>query len=273
MVALESLTEQQLDALSLNQLVGRMDAFLLDIFQKRAAPSAVQVLPAKLPSQLMSCDLVLRHPEDKQRRIAYQAFSFLLQLEFNMSACGISNKLLFGVNHNPQNWFNPMFRLQEGVLHQYHLIGSRISFEIFMDLLHLIETGELLKPYKKSKIKAFRRWIVGAHTPFRYYGHILVRAYEFDRSHRSPVVHGASPLPRQLLRLGDHDDALANEALQLVNLMSNVWTPLLELSSGTRPNQMQIDVGMHEWFDAYMHGTEDDITRVLNGLLQVILQD
>ena len=272
MVTLESLTEQQLDSHSLAELVSRMDAFLLDIFQKRALP-VPQIIPAKLPSQLMSCDLVQRHPEDTQRRIAYQTFSFLLQLEFNMSACGISNKLLFGVNHNPQNWFNPMFRLQEGVLHQYHLIGSRISFEIFMDLLHLIETGELLKPYKKSKIKAFRRWIVGAHTPFRYYGHILVRAYEFDRSHRSPVVHGASPLPRQLLRLGDHDDALANEALQLVNLMSNVWTPLLELSSGTRPNQMQIDVGMHEWFDAYMHGTEDDITRVLNGLLQVILQD
>jgi hypothetical protein len=268
MVTLDSLTEQQLDAHSLEELVNRMDAFLLDIFQKRALP-VHQILPAKLPSQLMICDLVRRHPEKKQRRIAYQTFSFLLQLEFNTTALGISNKLLFGVDHNPENWHSPMFRLQEGVLHQYHLIGSRISFEIFMDLLHLIETGELLKPYKKSKIKAFRRWLLGSQTPFRYYGHILVRAYEFDRSHRSPVVHGASPLPRQLLRLGGHDSALANEALLLVNLMSNVWAPLVELSSGKRPNQMQLGDEMRDWFNAYMHGTEDDITRVLNELLQV----
>jgi hypothetical protein len=271
-VALQNLTELQLDGLTLSQLTERMDNFLLDIHNKKTPPG-LHVFPPRLPSQLLSCSLVNRYPDQAQRRIAYQAFSLLLQLELNMSACGISNKLLFGVNHNPENWRNPMFRLQEGVLHQYHLIGSRISFEIFMDLLHLIETGELLKPYKKSKIKAFRKWLLGSQTPFRYYGHILVRAYEFDRSHRSPVVHGASPLPRQLLRLGDHDGALANEALQLVNVMSNVWTPLLELSSGRRPNQMQLGDGMREWFDAYMHGTEDDVTRVLNELLQVIQEN
>ncbi len=269
MAMLAPLTEQQLDLHSLEELVRRMDAFLLDIFQKRALP-VPQIIPAKLPSQLMSCDLVQRHPEDTQRRIAYQTFSFLLQLEFNMSACGISNKLLFGVNHNPENWHNPMFRLQEGVLHQYHLIGSRISFEIFMDLLHLIETGELLKPHKKSKIKAFRRWLLGSQTPFRYYGHILVRAYEFDRLHRSPVVHGASPLPRQLLLLGAHDSALANEALQLVNVMSNVWMPLIDLASSRKPAQMQIGDDMKEWFKAYMSGTDAELTQVLTNLLSAI---
>lgn len=266
---MNELTDGELDALSLTQLVDRMDEFLINVYEQRT-PAPLRVIPPRLPGQLMATQMVVVLSEDIRRRIAYCTYSFLLHLEMNVTGSGIANKLLYGVDHDPANWSNPFFRLNEGVLYQYQLVGSRITFEVFMDLLCLIGTGDDCPTPGKSKIKGFKKWILKTNTPFKYFGHVLLAAYQFDRAHRSPVVHGASKLPRRMLLMGQHDSNLANETLGLVNFMSNVWAPLIELASNQRSHMMHIGSAPQGWFDAYMSGDEGAIQQALEQLLESV---
>lgn len=266
---MNELSDDELDALSITQLVDRMDEFLIAVYEQRT-PAHLRIIAPKLPSQLMATQMVVELNEEIRRRIAYCTYSFLLHLEMNMTGCGIANKLLYGLDHDLANWSNPFFRLNEGVLYQYQLVGSRITFEVFMDLLCLIGTGEDCPTPGKSKIKGFKRWILKANTPFRYFGHVLFAAYQFDREHRSPVVHGASKLPRRMLCMGRHDSNLANETLALVNFMSNVWMPLIEVASNRRPNMMHEGSAPRDWFVAYMSGDDVLIQQVLEKMLESV---
>jgi hypothetical protein len=267
---MKELSNSELGALPLDQLVDRMDEFLQNIYDQRN-PLPVRVQVAKLPTQLIATPMVTSLDEGLKRHIAYSAYSFLLHLEMNLTGCGIANQLLYGPKHDAQSWSDPFFRLNDGVLYQYQLVGSRITFEVFMDLLSLIGTGRMCPTRGHSKIKGFRNWILNDKTPFRYFGHVLLAAYEFDRKHRSPVVHGASELPRRMLRMESNGSNLTNETLTLTNFMSNVWLPLLEICSHRKPTMMHIGSAPKEWFDSYMHGDEVAMQSALEQMLATVI--
>lgn len=263
---MKELSNNELNALSLDLLVVRMDEFIKNIHDRRN-PLPIRSHAAKLPSQLIATPMVVALDEGLKRNIAFSAYSFLLHLEMNLTGCGIANQLLYGPNHDPKNWSDPFFRLSDGVLYQYQLVGSRITFEIFMDLVCLIGSGQQCPTPGKSKIKGFRNWILQNKNPFRYFGHVLLAAYEFDRKHRSPVVHGSSQLPRRMLRMEQHDSNFVNEALALVNFMSNVWPPLIDICSNQKPSMMHIGSAPEYWFNSYMHGDEAEIQSALKKML------
>jgi hypothetical protein len=257
------LTEEQLDELPLSALIQRMDAFLVQSHKERYGSSLASI---ELTSQLMGTACVRQRSETEQRKIAYVCFSYLVQLQMESVASGMTNKILYAEKYTEQDWLSPVFRLREGALRQYSTISSRIAFEIFIDLLHIIDTGERLS-VKKSKLKSFRGWLKNVNNKFHYFAHVLLAAYEFDRGLRTPEVHGASRLPRRFLTLQMPEFQELNENNKLINTLMNVWRPLIDLLNNVRPTYMHVEDVHDEWFQIYMSGDDDEIEKKLSQLL------
>ncbi len=141
--------------------------------------------------------------------------------------------------------------------------------EIFMDLLHCIETGHRIKS-KKSKLKPFRKWLCDPANQFHYFAHVLLEAYRFDRSLRTPEIHGTPKLPSRLLTLQHPSPQEMNEAHRLLNALIGCWRPLKEMLNGRRPAYMHISEAEKEWFSTYMTGSENEIVAKLEEMFDDI---
>lgn len=225
--------------------------------------------PEPCVSEVVNATLVASQSEEARRRIAYVTFAYLVQMQFNSVSGGFANRILYDESYNETKWQSPVFRLRHGAICQYQTISSRVAFEVFIDLLYVIENGRRIES-KRSKLKAFRCWLRNTQNRFHYFAHILLVAYRFDRELRTPEVHGTSRLPRRMLRLElpSHDEN--NEHLQLTNTLLGVWRPLVDILNEIRPTHMQIRGSDEEWFNTYMSGDDDAIEAKLAAMLDDI---
>jgi hypothetical protein len=261
---MEPITELELDSLPVEGLVARMDAFLMESEMERYGCHAPSSVP--LVQQVMATAEVRSKDEQLRRKIAYICFSYLMQLQMNSVASGMTNKVLYTPQYTEQDWSSPVFRLREGALRQYQTVGSRIAFEVFIDVLYLIENGVRLEG-RKSKIGAFRVWLKDINNRFHYFAHVLLAAYHFDRRLRTPEVHGSSRLPRCFLTLQVPAFTELNEHLQLSNKLMYVWPALIDILNHVRPTFMHIDETESHWFQAYTSGNEREIEERLDMIL------
>jgi hypothetical protein len=246
------------DALPLDALVERMDQLILTSQRERYG-EAGPLFQISLPSELMKTPRVNEISEQAKRAVAYICFSYLIQLELSSVASGFANKILFTESYEPhRSWRSPVFRLREGAIRQYQIICARIAFELFIDLLHCIETGHRLRS-KKSKLREFRRWLCDLNNPFHYFAHVLLEAYRFDRQIRTPEVHGTPMLPNDMLLMGFPDPEKLNEKLNLANALSGCWRPLIDILNYERPTYMYVSGSTMDWCDTYLCGTEEEI--------------
>lgn len=263
------LSQAELDELSVSALVERMDVLLQQSRTERYGPKRGG-FPESLVSHIISTKRVSVFSDVLQRRIAHITFAYLVELELNSVSSGFANAILFTSDYDERtSWLSPTFRLREGAIRQYQIVSSRISMEIFMDLLYCIETGERLES-KRSKLKAFRKWLCDAANPFYYFAHVLLEAYRFDRSIRTPEIHGTPRSPKRLLMLQQPSFEEMNDAHRLTNMLSGCWAPLLDLLNNQRPSYMQISDAEMEWFSIFMTGSENDITEKLSAMFEDI---
>ena len=270
---MNSLTEEELDSLPLKELVQRMDDFLLKSNEERYGklPDGFTI---SLPSELVNTAVVQKWQELEIRKIAYLVFSYLVQLEQSSVSSGFANKVLFAETYKPTDWTSPVFRLRDGATRQYQIVSSRMAFEIFIDLLHTIETGKRLTS-KKTKLGKFREWLQDVKNRFHYFAHVLLVAYRFDREVRTPEVHGSSGFPRRMLLLTEPERGEMNQPFNLTNALINIWRPLIDILNNTRPTSMAYtDMSQfekhQEWFQAYMSGDDDAIEAKLDEMLSSI---
>ena len=247
-------------------LVERMDEFILASHKERYGEPKSE-LSIALPSEIINTIAVRKLSVEEIRRIAYICFAYLIQLEMSSVASGFANRILYTPNYSISDWKSPTFCLRNGAIRQYQTIGGRIAFEIFIDLLYIIETGQRLDS-KKSKLKAFRKWLCEPNNKFHYFAHVLLVAYRFDREMRSPEVHGTSRFPRQMLLLQMPSFEEANQHFHLINALSGCWRPLLDLLDDRRPHYMQISNEDEEWFNTYMKGNENEIKAKINNMIE-----
>lgn len=262
---MEPITESDLDSLALGSLAERMDAFLLQSELERYGNFS-PLSPFPIVSDILKTNQIFQKSEAERRRIAYLCFNFLVQVQMLSVASGMTNKILYTSSYTEKDWCSPVFRLREGALRQCETIGSRIAFEIFIDLLYFIETGKRLET-KKSKIGAFRTWLKNVENRFHYFFHVLLAAYRFDRQLRTPEVHGSSRLPRRFLTLQIPTFEELNEHFKLTNTLMHVWRPLIDILNGVRPTYMHIAEAEEEWFHVYLSGNDDEIEEKLNQIL------
>jgi hypothetical protein len=262
--------EAALKELRLPELVQRMDALITESIVERYGVCN-ESFRKGLVSDIVNSKQVSVLSEDKQRKIAYIAFSYIVQMELNSVASGFSNKILFTQEYDEKlSWQSPVFRLRDGAIAQYEIISSRIAMEIFMDLLHCIETGERLRS-KRSKLKAFQKWLCDPVNQFHYFAHVLLEAYRFDRTQRTPEIHGTPKLPNKLLLLQPPTFQESNAPHQLINSLMGCWHPLRELLNGQRPLSMQISMVDEAWFSTYMTGSDAEIASKLAEMFEDIV--
>ena len=242
-----------------------MDTFLLQSQQERYG-DITPLNPISLVSSLVNSKAVTQLSEIQVRKIAYLVFSYLIQLELSSVSSGFSNKILYTESYKLSDWSSPTFKLRDGVISQYQIVCSRIAFEIFIDLLYTIETGNRLIS-KKSKLKTFRKWLQDVDNNFHYFAHVLLIAYKFDREIRTPEVHGSSSLPRRLLLLQEPSFEESNQQFRLTNTLMNVWRPLIDILNNIRPTYMHITETDEEWFQTYMSGDDAAIEVKLSEML------
>lgn len=263
------LDQSELNCLTLQELVRRMDDILLQSIIERYG-QINEGFPVCLVSDIINTKRIAAQSEKQRRKIAHIAFSYLVQLELNSVSGGFSNAILFTPGYNDtSSWQSPLFRLRDGALSQYQIVSSRIAMEIFMDLLHCIETGQRLRS-KRSKLKSFQKWLCDPANQFHYFAHVLLEAYRFDRKHRTPEVHGTSKLPIRLLLLQHPSAEEMNEPHRLLNSLINCWRPLQELLNGQRPSYMHILEAENEWFSTFMKGSENEIAEKLSKMFDSI---
>jgi hypothetical protein len=251
----------------LDALVQKMDAFLIASHHERYG-STIEPPRICLVREIMRTRQMLNRPEDEKRRITHITFSYLVEMELNSVSSGFANRILFTPEYEEQtSWKSPVFRLREGAIRQYQIVSSRIAMEIFMDLLHCAKTGIRLKS-KRSKLGAFKKWLCDSKNEFHYFAHVLLEAYRFDRTLRTPEVHGTPSLPSKLLDLQVPSHEEMNRPHRLTNALSNCWLPLLLILDGQKPHFMQISQEEQAWFDTYMAGSEEEIGEKLASMFE-----
>jgi hypothetical protein len=263
---IEPLDRPALQALSLEKLVERMDRILLRSDQERGHHDS---FPVNLVSSIIKTKKVTALQDEQKRKVAHIAFDYLVERELNSVSSSFANKILFTPEYNDSAWLSPTFRLRHGAIQQYQIISSRIAMEIFMDLLHCIETGDRLKA-KRSKIKAFRKWLCDTKNQFHYFAHVLLEAYRFDRGIRTPEVHGTPKISTQILLLRPPTFQEVNEAHTLLNVLANCWRPLLDILNDQKPQYMHISVDQVGWLTTYVNGSEEEVDAKLDELFSEI---
>ena len=258
-----------LGTLPLDRLVQRMDDILRYSTIERYGVICDE-FSLDLVLQIIETKRVCALSDDVQRHVAHIAFSYLVQLEMGSVASGMRNTLLYNAQYDEKtSWQSPAFRLRDGALDQYQIVSSRIAMEIFMDLLYCIDTGQRLK-MKKSKLKAFKKWLCDPDNHFHYFAHILLTAYRFDRGIRTPEVHGTPKTPKRLLVLQKPSHDELNECHHLTNALLGCWRPLVEILDEKKPSYMNISEADVEWFHSYMAGSEDEILSKLDSMFNGI---
>lgn len=263
------LDQNELNCLALLDLVRRMDEILLQSVIERYG-QVHEGLPVCLVSDIVNAPMVAAQSDENRRRIAHIAFSYLIQLELHSVSSGFSNTILFTPDYNDTaSWNSPLFRLRHGAIHQYQIVSSRMAMEIFMDLLHCIDTGQRLKS-KRSKLKIFQKWLCDSNNKFHYFAHVLLEAYRFDRNLRTPEVHGTPKLPKKLLLLQHPSHEEMNEPYRLYNALINCWPPLQDILNGQRPTSMQILNAEYSWCTTFMSGSDNEIAEKLTDMFDGI---
>lgn len=266
---LKPIPQNELDSLDLNRLVQRMDELLLESVRERYGQIRKE-FSVSLVSQVIATQRVGAWSDEEKRRIAYIAFDYLVEMELHSVSGGFANRILFTPEYDAnKSWMSPTFRLREGAIRQFEIVSSRIAMEIFMDLLHCIETGRRVES-ERSKLKSFRKWLCNPTNQFHYFAHVLLEAYRFDRGLRTPEIHGTPKLPKRLLMLQVPDHQENNEPHRLINALVNCWRPLLEILNGQRPSYMHISEGEMDWFNTYMSGDEKEVSLKLAAMFKEV---
>ncbi|MBU6338461.1 MAG: hypothetical protein KGQ36_00590 [Rickettsiales bacterium] len=98
---------------------------------------------------------------------------------------------------------------------------------------------------------------------------------KFKKYFRTPEVHGNSELPDRLLRLEKPSHEENNQPLRLINILSAMWNPLLEILNDMKPSTTagsgtSPEFGL-EWLKAIQENNLEVINKELDRIKQVMI--
>jgi hypothetical protein len=253
---IEQLDNEQLQALSLNDLASRMDSIIFTSYLERYG-----VNPIEKPSvrKILSTKNVKEMPEDKQHFVCHLTFNYLLQMEYTEFTFAVTNQYIYGDKSNDKTrWSSSKIQIRNAALKQACIISSRISMECFMQLVYFLGTGEKLDAHK-STFKKFKKWLLDIENPFSYFATHLLDAYFFDRNYRTPEVHASTKLSSKVLQMNIPTTEEQNYGFKLNTIMLNIWQPLIDILNTGKASSMQGSEKDFEWLKSYLH--DDQVTK------------
>lgn len=245
------LSKEELNNLSVEQLVSRMDALLeanelerYGVHFQFNRPSVRAILNTKHVQEMCL---------EKQRAVCHLVFNTLLQMEYSQVAAAASNSLVYGPNFNErESWKSVKVQVNRSALIQFEIISSRIVMECFMELLHYLGEGKRIRA-SKSTFHSFKKWLNNPQNPFAYFATHVLRAFVFDRNFRTPEVHASSRLNNHVLRMKIPTSEDNNSPLELTNVMLNVWQPLVDILNDGKSYSMHGSEEDFKWLKSYLH--------------------
>jgi len=259
---IEAITPEGIRSLSVSGLATRMDRILMEsIFERFGANHPKQ----PLVSEILSTEMVQAMEEDKQRTVCHLTFKMFLQMQYTMEISSCTSSFIFGTNYDEnESWRSPTIQIRSAASKQHEIISSRISMEYFMQLLHFIGVGEEIT--NKSKFRGFKKWLNDTQNPFSYFATHLLRAFFFDRQHRTPEVHASSRLSAKVLMMKRPTYADLNTPLALGNAMLNIWQPLLDILNNNKPNVIYGDDEDFQWLQSYVDDNDEKKAKALQDI-------
>jgi len=257
----QPISREELDNLSLNALIKRMDEFHKVIIVQRYGKELASLRSKQnSPSvgSIMNTDRVKEFNSTLQRKVAYKVFSFVTQMDFLEIAIGASNKLVYNQLYDEvKSWQSPNTQSKHAAIQQWGIVASRVSWEIFMDLIYLLDEKKDLKG--KSKFNSLKKWLLKENNPYSYFAMSAYKAFHFDRMQRSPEIHGKSKLITKLLLLKKPTSKERNSSLELTNILLNLWPPLIEILNGKTPKTIYGEAELFDWVDTVFNGTKEEM--------------
>ena len=185
--------------------------------------------------------------------------------EFSLAA---TNHYIFGPKYNEDTtWKSPNVQIRNAALRQWGIVSSRISTECFMQLLHYLGKGERINA-KRSTFGSFKNWLLDAENPFSYFATHILKAFHYDRAHRTPEVHASSRLSKSIILMEKPNGEQGKSMLELTNIMLNVWNPLIEILNGIKCNFMSGVKDDFDWLSVYLRDNKDEMEHTLQTIYE-----
>lgn len=264
-MSLTPMTLEEIARLDVEALVNRMDAIIegsrieRNPYYRRSDQTDIFV------NQLLSTKWFQTHEEAKRRKLVWQCFDFIIQLEYVYLACGSFNAILDSPRFKTQGFASPTVQLGISATSQNTIVGSRIAFERLMRLVYYAFTGSDLST--SDTFSNFKKWILSLgplHNLF-YVVPFLVKVRHYDKRFRTAEVHAGSVLKRHIIQLREQDFDLANDILDLLNLLANLFPRVIELFNETRPTSVfgRSESDLH-WIKPYLTQDESELRKILD---------
>jgi hypothetical protein len=257
--------------LNTDELASRMDAILQESIIERYGEVAHELMMFDhLPSvvKILSTKHVTQLEPEKQREVCHLAFKCILQMQYTEFSHAATNHYVYGSTYNEDTtWNSSNAQIRNAALRQWGIISSRISMECFMELLHYLGKGESIKA-KKSTFKSFKKWLLDAENPFSYFATHILKAFHFDREHRTPEVHASSRLSKAIILLERPSKAQRNTGMELTNIMLNVWKPLIEILDDKKCHFMTGAKDDFHWLSVYLRDNKEEVEQTLQKIFE-----
>jgi hypothetical protein len=249
---IKPLSKDDLSKLSLEELAFRMDS-IIQTSEKEKYNKIHYFEPYPSVKKIITSIHVNKMSKNEKRNICHLTFNCILQMKYTEFTSTAANHYIYGLGYDEEkSWLYPTMHIRNAALKQFNIISSRIEMECFMQLIHFLGTGKRIKS-KKSTFKSFKKWLFDVENPFSYFAMHILKAFIFDRSHRTPEVHASSKLSKAILYMQKPTSEDQNESLELTNIMLNIWNPLLEILNKGKTYSITGNEKDFEWLKSYLN--------------------
>lgn len=271
---MNAITFEEMNQLNDEDLVTRMDLVLRTARAERMHPYYNEQFDmAPYVNQFFRTKIFQNLPTDKHRRAIWKTFDLIIQMEYVRSYSGVQNSLPLP-QHEGATWTSPRHLIPFLAQEQASIVGARIVLERFMDLIVFLVTGEELEG--GSKFSAFKNWLFGMPTESIWFYLIpqLPWLRKHDKDFRTAEVHDGSKLKKYLVTLQNIPTDLQNEALDLTNLLSNLWRNILPILNEQKATSIGGLKPTHDakWMTNYLNGDSTELQE-LKDLVEAELKD
>lgn len=260
---LTQITDEQFDCLLPAELAQRMDLILQTADVELYGADVAATMPRPLVQDFYDSKIIQSIEGSQKKEALLLAWEFLCQLSIIGRMSGFANHLIYNNHyHEDLSWKSPTNHLRSAVINQSGIVLSRIAFERLMNLIYFVITRKSLDSgsSKKSKKKEFFIHLNKADWNWRYFLYLQSIVQYFDDKHRTGEVHKKSKILRQIIRLTRPNDAELNKQYILINLMQNLWHPLLEVLNEQIPTTIYGESSLQNFMDIMHRRDQEALT-------------
>jgi hypothetical protein len=243
---MDEINKEAFQSLPSDGLAARIDAFFEEEHRSRYKGIVPALLVVGASDILHSVTVWSKSPEDK-RNILLLFYRTQFQIKICTQHAAFANHAIDEAIRNHAGWRDPATQVRHAAARQSMIVSARVAFDCLMEFVSFAERGSLLRG--KAKFRRFREWIARPGNRFGWLIFYMLVIRRYDVIHREREVHGTSRVADEALLCTEwpRNDGEGDA----INVMLNVWRPILETLNGTKPTSYfsgARDFGLSEHF-------------------------